>query len=75
MKQKKHELKMSAKQMDVTRSGVSFTLSDGEKKIGTLEVRYGSLTWYSSYKAKKNKYVVSWEEFDKFMREHLGKNG
>lgn len=68
-----HELKMDVKKSDITKAGVTFTVHSENGKSGTLEVRLGSLTWYSGYKTKNNKYVVSWEEFDKFMTQHCSK--
>jgi len=69
----KHELKMDVVKSDVTKAGVSFAVRDENGKSGTLEVRYGSLTWYSGYKAPKNKCKVSWEEFDDYMKGHHSK--
>ena len=65
-----HELKMDVKRLDLSRTGVEFTVHDDNGKSGTLEVRIGTLTWYSGRKTKNNKSVVSWEEFDKFMADH-----
>jgi hypothetical protein len=69
----KHELRMKVLSSDVTKQGVSFTLHDENGKSGTLEIRPGSITWYSGTKAPKNKCVVNWSEFDDFMREHKAK--
>ena len=65
-----HELRMDVKKSDITKAGVSFTLHTETFKSGTLEVRLGSLTWYSGRTTKNNKCSVSWEEFDKFMKQH-----
>ena len=65
-----HELKMNVKSSDVTRTGVSFTLHNEDGKSGTLEVRVGSLTWYSGRRTKNNKCTVSWEDFDQYMKQH-----
>ena len=69
-KEMMHELKMNVKSSDVTRTGVSFTLHNEDGKSGTLEVRVGSLTWYSGRRTKNNKCAVSWEDFDQYMKQH-----
>ena len=66
----KHELKMDVAKSDITKAGVIFTLHGENAKTGTLEVRFGSITWYSGRRTKNNKCVVSWEEFDQFMMQH-----
>ena len=49
-----HELVMDVKNSDVTKKGVTFTLHNEGGKSGTLEVRLGSLTWYSGYRTRNN---------------------
>ena len=69
----KHEMVMNVKKSEVTKAGVEFTLKDENGKSGTLEVRLGSLTWYAGSKTQNNKCVVSWNDFDAFMKKHPAK--
>ena len=68
-----YDMVMNVKKSEVTKAGVEFTLRNDNGKTGTLEVRFGSLTWYSGSKTKNNKCVVNWDEFDAFMKKHPAK--
>lgn len=55
-----------------TNGAMTHTLTDiskeGRKQFGKLKVQKGSLVWHSGSQKAKNRYSISWEEFDAYMK-------
>jgi hypothetical protein len=58
--------------LELGSADMEFAIGDGDGKIGTLLISKGGIEW-RPFKNKKGNRHFSWENFDKFIREHWGK--
>ena len=66
---KKHTAKAHVQILDLTKAGssIDFEIFANKKKIGTIIIGRGSLTW--SGRSRKHKKSYSWSEFAEMMDE------
>ena len=66
---KKHTAKANVQILDLTKAGssIDFEIFANKKKIGTIIIGRGSLTW--SGRSRKHKKSYSWSEFAELMDE------
>ena len=62
-----HEINMTIPPEIVLNKDVEFAISSDGSKIGTLKISRGTVEWLPAN--HKYGYHVSWEDFDKMMRE------
>lgn len=66
---KKHTAKANVQILDLTKAGssIDFEIYANKKKIGTIIIGRGSLSW--SGRSRKHKKTYSWSEFAELMDE------
>ena len=63
----KHEITFKIPERQIMNSDAEFQVFGDDKKSGTLLISKGTISW-KSYK-KKNEISLSWEKFDRLMKE------
>ena len=67
--QKKHTVKANVQILDLTKAGssIEFEIRADEKKIGTIIIGRGSLTWFG--RSRKHSRRYTWSQFAEMMDE------
>jgi len=69
-----YDVKFSVNQREVTKEPIEFLVNCDGKRLGTLEISKGRVTWKAKYGVKPNTYKFTWEQFDKHIRDDGEKN-